>query len=57
MDAYAEYPTLTMMTCTPVGTNLNRLIIRAKQILPDPKNNIGGSIEEQNTNRLPAGVR
>lgn len=57
MDAYAEYPTLTMMTCTPVGTNLNRLIIRAKQILPDPRNNIGGSIEEQNTNRLPAGVR
>lgn len=57
MDAYADYPTLTLMTCTPVGTNLNRLIIRAKQILPDPKNNTEGLNQKQKTNKLPAGVK
>lgn len=35
-----EYPSImTMMTCTPVGTSLNRLIIRSKQIYPDPAAN------------------
>ena len=29
-----ETPTLTLMTCTPIGTALNRLIIRANQIIP-----------------------
>jgi LPXTG-site transpeptidase (sortase) family protein len=31
---------LTLMTCYPVGTNLRRLIIKADQLLPDPKQNI-----------------
>jgi len=30
---------LTLMTCTPVGTNYRRLIVRAQQISPDPRNN------------------
>jgi len=30
-------PTLTLITCVPVGTNLNRFIIRSKQIEPKPK--------------------
>ena len=30
---------LTLMTCTPVGTNYRRLIVKAKQINPDPRNN------------------
>lgn len=35
-----EYESImTLMTCTPVGTSLNRLIIRAQQIYPDPKEN------------------
>jgi len=29
-----SYPALTLMTCVPVGTNLKRLIVRAKQISP-----------------------
>ncbi|MFA7309165.1 MAG: sortase [Patescibacteria group bacterium] len=32
---------LTLMTCTPVGTNYRRLIVRFKQTSPDPKNNTG----------------
>jgi sortase A len=27
-------PTLTLMTCTPVGTAINRLIVRAQQVIP-----------------------
>jgi len=32
-------PVLSLMTCTPVGTSLNRLIIISDQIYPDPKSN------------------
>ncbi|MFA5158347.1 MAG: sortase [Patescibacteria group bacterium] len=36
---------LTLMTCTPVGTNLNRLIVQAQQIIPDPglNKNVGST--------------
>jgi sortase A len=57
MNDYAKYPTITLMTCTPVGTNLNRLIIRAKQILPDPVGNIEKTNQDQNSAKLPIGVR
>jgi len=30
-------PTLTLMTCTPLGTSFKRLIVKAKQINPPPK--------------------
>lgn len=29
-------PTLTLITCTPVGTAKNRLIVNAKQVVPNP---------------------
>lgn len=32
--------TLTLLTCTPVGTSARRLVIRAQQILPKATNNI-----------------
>jgi LPXTG-site transpeptidase (sortase) family protein len=57
MDNYAEYPTLTLMTCTPVGTNLKRLIIRAKQIIPDSSGNSGGVNQNGGKKELPVGVR
>lgn len=31
-----DRPTVTLITCTPVGTNLKRLIIKAEQISPAP---------------------
>jgi LPXTG-site transpeptidase (sortase) family protein len=31
-------PTLTLFTCTPVGTSTNRLVIKAEQISPSPQN-------------------
>ncbi len=30
-------PTLTLITCVPVGTNISRLVVRARQIEPKPK--------------------
>jgi len=31
-------PMLTLITCTPLGTSLNRLLITAEQVSPDPTN-------------------
>lgn len=33
-----DKPTLTLITCTPLGTSLNRLLVYADQISPDPGN-------------------
>jgi len=33
-----DKPILTLITCTPLGTSLNRLLITAEQVSPDPKN-------------------
>ena len=34
---------LTLMTCTPVGTSINRLILIAEQVYPDPALNTQGA--------------
>lgn len=31
-------PVLTLITCTPLGTSLNRLLVTAEQVSPDPTN-------------------
>ena len=36
VDIAPTSPVLTLITCTPAGTSLNRLIIQAKQISPNP---------------------
>lgn len=33
-----DKPILTLITCTPLGTSLNRLLVTAEQVSPDPKN-------------------
>lgn len=33
---YTDKPYLTLITCTPLGTSLNRLLVTAEQISPDP---------------------
>jgi sortase A len=32
-----DKPVLTLITCTPLGTSLNRLLVTAEQVSPDPK--------------------
>lgn len=56
IDTYSSKSTLTLMTCSPVGTNLRRLIIRSEQISPDPMNNRPTSATSENK-KLPEGVR
>lgn len=33
-----DKPVLTLITCTPLGTSLNRLLVTAEQVSPDPAN-------------------
>jgi sortase A len=33
---YTDKPYLTLITCTPLGTSTNRLLVTAEQIAPDP---------------------
>jgi len=33
-----DKPIVTLLTCTPLGTALNRLLVTAEQVSPDPKN-------------------
>lgn len=46
---------LTLMTCTPVGTNLRRLIIQAEQIIPPVSQN--QKSENEGTQNMPTGIR
>jgi sortase A len=43
-----DVPTLTLFTCDPPGTNINRLIVQAVQIDPDP-NGAGSNTNQQTT--------
>ena len=44
---------LSVMTCTPVGTSINRLIVTAKQVYPDPKLNSLRPADSNTINDLP----
>jgi len=35
----ADFDGLRLITCTPVGTSTNRLVVEAKQVTPDPSTN------------------
>ncbi|MBP9820608.1 class D sortase [Candidatus Saccharibacteria bacterium] len=42
---------LTLITCDPPGTNINRLIIRADQISPDPNSNVASTAPANSTSQ------
>jgi sortase A len=47
-------PMLTLVTCTPLGTSLNRLLVTAKQISPDPsKSTTSTSTGTKTTSSIP----
>lgn len=48
-------PQLSLMTCSPVGTSLNRLIIRASQVYPDASKNT--TYEGSGAVGIPQGTR
>ncbi len=49
-------PLLSLMTCTPVGTSINRLIVIAEQILPETSNNVSFDSSKLSTS-LPQGMK
>lgn len=42
-------PVLTLITCTPLGTSLNRLLVTAEQVSPDPTAAAGAPVVNPNT--------
>ena len=44
-------PILTLLTCTPVGTSLNRLLVTAEQVSPDPSKSSAAPISDQSTTK------
>lgn len=49
--AQTPTPTLTLFTCDPPGANVNRLIIKAEQIDPDPKQATKSTVSEVEVNQ------
>jgi sortase A len=43
-------PILTLLTCTPVGTSLNRLLVTAEQVSPDPGKSTAAPTKSSNSN-------
>ena len=43
-----DKPILTLITCTPLGTSRNRLLITAEQVSPDPANALPASSSSSN---------
>lgn len=44
-------PILTLITCTPIGTSINRLLVTAEQISPDPSQSIAAPTETTKNNQ------
>lgn len=45
---------ITLITCTPPGTSWQRLIVQAKQVTPDPSQNVERGAEVQTPDELPS---
>ena len=46
-----DVPTVTLFTCDPPGTNINRLIVQAVQIDPDPTAATGNTNAQTSPNK------
>lgn len=46
-------PVLTLITCTPLGTALNRLLVTAEQISPNPTKSVAAPTESTNAESEP----
>lgn len=47
---YTDKPYLTLITCTPLGTSLNRLLVTAEQIAPDPSKASAANTSDSKSN-------
>jgi len=47
-------PILTLLTCTPLGTSLNRLLVTSEQISPDPVESVAAPVvDDKSTTSIP----
>ena len=47
-------PILTLLTCTPIGTSINRLLVTAEQVSPDPSTSAAAPVSDKsNTSSIP----
>lgn len=53
---YNDKKTISLITCTPVGTNEKRLVVRAEQISPNPKDNSSISKQAASSVIPPSGI-
>jgi sortase A len=49
-----DKPILTVLTCTPLGTAINRLLVTAEQVSPDPSQSVTApTVSSTNTSSIP----
>lgn len=58
LESHNGKSTVTLITCDPPGTSINRLVVVGEQISPDPNNNVASSVQgdiaSQVTKQLPS---
>lgn len=53
LESHSGRSELSLITCTPVGTSENRLVVHAQQVRPDPANNKPFQPTSRSSNSLP----
>lgn len=51
-DAQGKPATMSLITCDPPGTSLNRLVVTGEQITPDPGSNVASSAKADQTPKI-----
>lgn len=51
-DAQGKPATMSLITCDPPGTSLNRLVVTGEQITPDPGGNVASSAKADQTPKI-----
>lgn len=54
LDSHGDKSTVTLITCDPPGTSINRLIVVGEQISPSPSSNVASSVKKDVATRTPA---
>lgn len=54
LDNHSNKSTVSLITCDPPGTSINRLVVVGEQISPSPTNNIASSVKQETATYTPA---
>lgn len=53
LENHGDKSTVTLITCDPPGTTINRLVVVGEQISPSPANNVASSVSRDVASRTP----